>query len=81
MIDKTERFLMATTEDDEQYYIYNAHDLIEKVSQNPQFVMQFLENLSNATWCQAYDVCGRPIWLRTSTIVRVEYREVKIRKG
>lgn len=81
MIEKTEKFLLATTDGDEHYYIYNAHDLIEQVERDPYFVDKLLNNLVKASWCQAFDFNGRPVWLRTSTIVKVEYKEVKIRKG
>ena len=73
---KTERFLVAVTDDDNAYYIYNAHDLIEQVEKDPLFVSGLLNQLAVKTWCEAFDMSGRPVWLRTSTIVRVEYREI-----
>ena len=79
--EKTEKFLLATTDDDSKYYIYNAHDLIEQVEREPRFVDILLDNLARVHWCQAFDMNGRPVWIRTSTIVKVEYKEVKIRKG
>ena len=81
MIEKICKVLVGVTADDDRYIIYDAEDLIERTQEDPKFVDKLLQDFSSKTWCEAYDIRGMPVWIRTSTIVRIEYKENRIRKG